>query len=80
MDPLANLRDIHLPTMPGFWPPAIGWWLLVIATIITVSLIIFRIYKYWKDNRYRREAIREINQLLIEYNQGCSTSQYVVDL
>ena len=80
MDPLANLRDIHLPTMPGFWPPAIGWWLLVIATIITVSLIIFRIYKYWKDNRYRREAIREINQLLIEYNRGWSTSQYIVDL
>lgn len=27
-DQLQQLRDIHLPEPPGWWPPAPGWWLL----------------------------------------------------
>ncbi len=32
-----QLRDIHLPPGPGFWPPAPGWWIL--AALLLVLLI-----------------------------------------
>ncbi|MBV1912177.1 MAG: DUF4381 domain-containing protein, partial [Cycloclasticus sp.] len=28
------LRDIHLPDAITWWPPAIGWWLLLAVIIV----------------------------------------------
>ena len=36
IDPLSNLRDVILPADPGFWPPAFGWWLLLVAIIVVL--------------------------------------------
>jgi hypothetical protein len=33
-DALAALRDIHLPAAVSFWPPAPGWWALLVATAV----------------------------------------------
>ncbi len=34
------LKDIHLATNPSFWPPAVGWWILLAVTLIAlVSLV-----------------------------------------
>ena len=32
-----ELRDIHLPDPLSWWPPAIGWWLLVIGSLALVA-------------------------------------------
>lgn len=41
MEPQAlNLKDIHLPDAVSWWPPAIGWWvLLVLVPLLFVGLI-----------------------------------------
>ena len=37
-DPLAQLRDIHLPEPVSWWPPALGWW-LVAMTVMTLLIV-----------------------------------------
>ncbi len=45
-----ELRDIHLPDTPSYWPLAPGWWLLIM-----VSLVVFYfIYNYLKQKRKNR--------------------------
>ena len=41
IDPLSNLRDVILPVDPGFWPPAFGWWLLLVAIIAVLIGAVF---------------------------------------
>ncbi|MGB4246521.1 MAG: DUF4381 family protein, partial [Pseudohongiellaceae bacterium] len=33
-DPLSQLADIHLPEPIGFWPPAPGWWVLLVLLLV----------------------------------------------
>ncbi len=62
-DPLAALRDIQAPGPIETWPPAIGWWLLAgIALIALVGLAVW-LYRRWRNNRYRREALAELRSL-----------------
>ncbi|MEP6880575.1 MAG: DUF4381 domain-containing protein, partial [Dokdonella sp.] len=35
--PGPELRDIHLPADPSWWPPAPGWWILA-AILLGVTI------------------------------------------
>lgn len=53
------LKDIHLPDVIGLWPPAIGWWLLVL--LIPVSLFAsYRLYRYLTRKTAVKAAKKEL--------------------
>lgn len=53
-DALNQLRDIHEPLAPSWWPPAIGWWLLVICIVVgIVSLAVWITNRRNADRPYR---------------------------
>ena len=67
-DPLAELQDIHLPTEIGLWPPAWGWWLLLIVTIVCVASLVFFIKRNKVRNTYRALALAEVHNTVKQYS------------
>ena len=62
-DPLQQLRDIHLPAEPSWWPPAPGWWVLALILICGLVWVGF-----WLARRYqRRRPFARARALLDEY-------------
>lgn len=63
-DPLAALRDIHLPSGPPWWPFAPGWWLVSIVVLLSSGWFIFYIVKRWRQRTaLRRAALAGIRRL-----------------
>jgi len=64
------LRDIHLPEPIGWWPPALGWWLLL-GTICGLGLALFLLRRWLRKRRKepKRIARREFEKLQTEYQQ-----------
>ena len=59
-DPLQQLRDVHLPPDPAWWPPAFGWWLLA---VLVIAAVIWLIRKAILAHR-KRAPIRSAKALL----------------
>ena len=56
------LRDIHLPDVSLWWPPAAGWWLLVIlATLALVYLP--RMLRWWRLKPVKKLSLRELKHI-----------------
>lgn len=60
---LQNLHDIVPPPPVPWWPPAPGWY-FVIALLLAGSIwAVVRWIKHYRANRYRREALDELDGL-----------------
>ncbi|MGD2119930.1 MAG: DUF4381 domain-containing protein [Chromatiales bacterium] len=60
---LAQLRDIHLPTTPGWWPPAPGWWLVTLVSLILLLLLLRSLWRLYHRWHWRRRVLRHFRQL-----------------
>lgn len=52
MNATDQLRDIHLPDAVNWWPPAIGWWILLLLLIALLFLLV-QFFKYIKHRRQK---------------------------
>jgi hypothetical protein len=62
-DPVAGLIDIPLPREASLWPQT---WEARIATVVLLSIVIAAVWRLLHDrhvNRYRREALAELNRV-----------------
>ncbi len=60
---LKNLYDIITPEPVAWLPPAPGWYVsAVIALYLIISICLHR-FRIWRRNKYRREALAELNRL-----------------
>ncbi len=75
--PLDQLRDIHVPEAISLWPPAPGWWVLAILTAIALIASALWMYTRWRQNRYRREALSELNNIVREYGNHQDVRRFV---
>ncbi|MDH5544531.1 MAG: DUF4381 domain-containing protein [Gammaproteobacteria bacterium] len=62
---LAKMRDIHPPEQVSWWPPALGWWLLVLILLFT--WISWKLWKRRASSVLRTIAKKEFERLLRDF-------------
>lgn len=67
---LAQLHDIVMPDRVDlWWPPAPGWYVLVVLCVVVAAVFAWRIRQRWQAARYRTEALAELRTLRHETSQ-----------
>lgn len=77
---LAQLRDIHEPAIPAFWPIPIGWWLLSITIIAVVACLVWWWRKRYSNDRPYRSIREAASELRTRYQNGQLSDQQYVEL
>ncbi len=79
-DPLAELRDIHLPDPVSWWPPAPGWWIAAVIVLAGTVWAIHRLIRLWRREAPRRIALRELRRIADAYAENNNTEQLAQNL
>lgn len=66
-DPLAELRNLHLPNSIETWPWAPGWYFLIMFLVIGISLAIYFYIKHKRNNLYKRQALTTLQNIKEHY-------------
>ena len=66
-NPLQELRDVHLPDPISWWPPAFGWWMVIVGLIIVGGLVVWA-RAYRKRTRPRRMALAQLQHVKQQYS------------
>jgi hypothetical protein len=57
---LDKLHDFYQPPGPSWMPQTIGWYIVFGLLVLLAAWAVWRIVSRWRHNRYRREALREL--------------------
>jgi len=79
-DPLADLRDIHLPPEPPWWPPAPGWWLLALVAIAALAWAVAALLRRHRALAPRRAALRALDAIEERAAAGESPQEILAEL
>jgi len=77
---LVNLKDIHLPETISNWPPAYGWWLVVLISITLLGLACFYLIKSYRQSAYRRTALKLFEDINTDYHQHNNAKLWLNDI
>ena len=72
-----QLRDVHLPQAISWWPPAVGWWILLVLIIALLTLLSWRTVRHIRQNRYRKLAQTELQKSYLQWQQNADTTSYL---
>jgi hypothetical protein len=79
-DPLAQLRDIHLPQPVEAWPPGPGWWLLGALLLALLGSLAWWTVKRYRGNAWRRQAYRELDRTYRDWQSHGDDSLFLQQL
>jgi hypothetical protein len=60
---LDRLHDIATPPPVPWWPPAPGWFVVAGIALAVLSSVAWVGIARWRRNRYRREALTELDRI-----------------
>lgn len=79
-DPLAQLRDIHIPDSSGWWPLAWGWWVLIALLLVLGAWALHAGLKRRRRQGYRRDAAAALERAYQRYQRDSDTGAYLQTL
>ncbi|KTD57499.1 DUF4381 domain-containing protein [Legionella shakespearei] len=72
-EPLAQLRDIHLPEQIGWWPLASGWYVLMALVLILVIALVYYFYKKYLNSLPKKKALELLKTYTQQYEKDRNT-------
>lgn len=75
---MHGIDEIIVPDAVSWWPSAPGWQVLAVVFMILLMIGGMRLAKRWWRNRYRREALRQLDA--IQQQAGANGQQLVAML
>ena len=75
-----DLIDIIEPAAISSWPPAWGWWVLMIATACVIGLIAYVSVVMLKQQKIKTLALGLLNNAKCEYEQSGNANNYCRDI
>lgn len=73
-------QDIITPAGVSAWPPAIGWWLLLLALILFAVGLYYGIQRYQKKWRYRKQALSLVKDCEQSWQPGLNDKAVLIEL
>ena len=67
---LENLYDIVVPGPVSWWPAAPGWYVIALILVCLVGLAIWHTIRQRRRNRFRREALVELDRLFASIGES----------
>ena len=61
MDPLAQLKDIHLPADIHSYPIAPGWWLMVLIVVVGIIFSVTKLKQFIAIRKAKKLALKQLN-------------------
>ena len=62
-DQALQLKDIHLPNSPGFWPLAPGWWILLAILLFFIIWLTIKLKQKAKQRKHRQRIFDQYKAL-----------------
>ncbi len=62
---LSQLHEIKTPAPIGAWPPAVGWWVVVITSTLFIASISYFLLSRHVKNRYRKIALEKLANIQV---------------
>jgi len=79
-DPLAGLRDWHLPEPVSWWPPAPGWWLVAVLILALLALALGLWWLRRSRSAPARAALAELRALRVGLVDGADRRRFVAEI
>ena len=78
-DPLAALHPLRDPLPVEWWPPAPGWWILLVLLTVSIAIVGWMLLRRRRARAYRRQALTQLDSLRTRYQQTQDANAYLAE-